>query len=45
MSNIYQNIAFISEHASPLADLGGVDTGGAECIRSAGCQLFKQRSL
>ncbi len=26
----YQNnrIAFISEHASPLADLGGVDTGG-----------------
>ena len=28
MSDIYQNIAFISEHASPLADLGGVDTGG-----------------
>jgi D-inositol-3-phosphate glycosyltransferase len=23
-----KNIAFISEHASPLADLGGVDTGG-----------------
>ena len=28
MSSIYHNIAFISEHASPLADLGGVDTGG-----------------
>jgi D-inositol-3-phosphate glycosyltransferase len=24
----YKRIAFISEHASPLADLGGVDTGG-----------------
>ncbi|MDB5010244.1 MAG: glycosyl transferase group 1 [Mucilaginibacter sp.] len=28
MKNLVQNIAFISEHASPLADLGGVDTGG-----------------
>jgi D-inositol-3-phosphate glycosyltransferase len=28
MKNLAQNIAFISEHASPLADLGGVDTGG-----------------
>ena len=28
MKDIAQNIAFISEHASPLADLGGVDTGG-----------------
>jgi D-inositol-3-phosphate glycosyltransferase len=28
MGNSLKNIAFISEHASPLADLGGVDTGG-----------------
>jgi D-inositol-3-phosphate glycosyltransferase len=28
MKDVTQNIAFISEHASPLADLGGVDTGG-----------------
>jgi D-inositol-3-phosphate glycosyltransferase len=28
MNNLSQTIAFISEHASPLADLGGVDTGG-----------------
>jgi D-inositol-3-phosphate glycosyltransferase len=28
MNNQPKRIAFISEHASPLADLGGVDTGG-----------------
>jgi glycosyltransferase involved in cell wall biosynthesis len=28
MENLTQKIAFISDHASPLADLGGVDTGG-----------------
>ncbi|MDB4926647.1 glycosyltransferase family 1 protein [Mucilaginibacter sp.] len=28
MNELPKNIAFISEHASPLADLGGVDTGG-----------------
>jgi len=28
MNNQPNRIAFISEHASPLADLGGVDTGG-----------------
>ena len=28
MKKTVQNIAFISDHASPLADLGGVDTGG-----------------
>lgn len=28
MKDSMQSIAFISEHASPLADLGGVDTGG-----------------
>jgi D-inositol-3-phosphate glycosyltransferase len=28
MTNQLNRIAFISEHASPLADLGGVDTGG-----------------
>ncbi|TWR31540.1 glycosyltransferase family 1 protein [Mucilaginibacter pallidiroseus] len=28
MKNQLKHIAFISEHASPLADLGGVDTGG-----------------
>ena len=28
MEKLLQKIAFISEHASPLADLGGVDTGG-----------------
>ncbi|WDF54605.1 glycosyltransferase family 4 protein [Mucilaginibacter sp. KACC 22063] len=28
MKNRSKNIALISEHASPLADLGGVDTGG-----------------
>lgn len=28
MNELTQNIAFISEHASPLADLGGIDTGG-----------------
>jgi len=28
MNNQRKHIAFISEHASPLADLGGVDTGG-----------------
>src|SRR5215204_6415183 len=28
MNQLVKNIAFISEHASPLANLGGVDTGG-----------------
>ena len=28
MGKLLQNVAFISEHASPLADLGGIDTGG-----------------
>ncbi|SDE96313.1 Glycosyltransferase involved in cell wall bisynthesis [Mucilaginibacter pineti] len=28
MKSLNQQIALISEHASPLADLGGVDTGG-----------------
>jgi D-inositol-3-phosphate glycosyltransferase len=28
MNYLSKNIAFISEHASPLASLGGVDTGG-----------------
>ena len=28
MKDENKRIAFISEHASPLADLGGVDTGG-----------------
>ncbi|HLR76245.1 MAG TPA: glycosyltransferase [Balneolaceae bacterium] len=28
MKNLSKNIAFISEHASPLATLGGVDSGG-----------------
>jgi glycosyltransferase involved in cell wall biosynthesis len=28
MNELTQNVAFISEHASPLADLGGIDTGG-----------------
>lgn len=28
MNTIKRKIAFISEHASPLADLGGIDTGG-----------------
>ncbi len=28
MNESMQNVAFISEHASPLANLGGVDTGG-----------------
>src|ERR1700712_5493253 len=28
MNELTQSVAFISEHASPLADLGGIDTGG-----------------
>lgn len=28
MNLLSKNVAFISDHASPLADLGGVDTGG-----------------
>src|SRR5699024_11898810 len=28
MKNLSKKIAFISEHASPLATLGGVDSGG-----------------
>ncbi len=42
-----KNIAFISEHASPLASLGGVDSGGqnvyvaelAKHLTRTGCQI------
>jgi glycosyltransferase involved in cell wall biosynthesis len=47
MKYLVKNIAFISEHASPLAHLGGVDTGGqnvyvaqlAKFLVSCGCTV------
>jgi D-inositol-3-phosphate glycosyltransferase len=38
-----KRIAFISEHASPLAALGSVDCGGQNvCVGQLACQLAKQ---
>jgi D-inositol-3-phosphate glycosyltransferase len=35
-----KNIAFISDHASPLADLGGVDTGGQNVYVGQLCRFL-----
>src|ERR1700712_1011925 len=43
MNELTQSVAFISEHASPLADLGGVDTGGQKVyVGPIACHLSKQ---
>ncbi|MEZ2334877.1 glycosyltransferase [Mucilaginibacter sp. RCC_168] len=47
MNKSMHHVAFISEHASPLADLGGVDTGGqnvyvaqlAKCLANENYQI------
>jgi D-inositol-3-phosphate glycosyltransferase len=47
MNKLMQQVAFISEHASPLADLGGIDTGGqnvyvaqlAKCLANENYQI------
>jgi D-inositol-3-phosphate glycosyltransferase len=36
----HRSIAFISDHASPLADLGGIDTGGQNVYVSQLCRFL-----
>lgn len=38
-----KNIAFISDHASPLADLGGVDTGGQNVYVGQLCRFLAEQ--
>ena len=38
-----KSIAFISDHASPLADLGGVDTGGQNVYVGQLCRFLSSR--
>jgi glycosyltransferase involved in cell wall biosynthesis len=40
MNNKIKSIAFISDHASPLADLGGVDTGGQNVYVGQLCRFL-----
>jgi D-inositol-3-phosphate glycosyltransferase len=40
MNSQHRSIAFISDHASPLADLGGVDTGGQNVYVGQLCRFL-----
>jgi D-inositol-3-phosphate glycosyltransferase len=40
MNTRHRSIAFISDHASPLADLGGVDTGGQNVYVGQLCRFL-----
>jgi glycosyltransferase involved in cell wall biosynthesis len=43
MHFLLKSIAFISDHASPLADLGGVDTGGQNVYVGQLCRFLSNR--